>query len=128
MTVIEKANELGLMLKESAEFERLQKAQDAQMADTEAQLMLMNYNKKRDELVAKAQKLDITKEEMQDIRNEMEQEFAKLNQNANIVEFIEAMQQFNEMMEQVNQIVTSYVYPQQQGGCDGSCGSCGGCH
>lgn len=128
MTVIEKANELGLMLKESAEFNRLQKAQEAQMADTDAQLMLMNYNKKRDELVARASKENITKDEMQAIRNEMEAEFNKLNQNAKIVEFIEAMQQFNEMMEQVNQIVTSYVYPKHSDGCNGSCDSCGGCH
>ncbi len=128
MTVVEKANELGLMLKESAEFKRLQKAQEAQMADTDSQLMLMNYNRKRDELVARASKENITKDEMQEIRNEMEAEFNKLNQNAKIVEFIEAMQQFNEMMEQVNQIVTSYVYPKHSDGCNGSCESCGGCH
>lgn len=128
MTVIEKANELGLLLKESAEFVRLQKAQEEQMADTDAQLMLMNYNKKRDELVARASKENITKDEMQAIRNEMETEFNKLNQNAKIVEFINAMQHFNEMMEQVNQIVTSYVYPKHSDCCDGSCGSCGGCH
>ena len=89
MTVIEKANELGLLLKESAEFVRLQKAQEEQMADTDAQLMLMNYNKKRDELVARASKENITKDEMQAIRNEMETEFNKLNQNAKIVDLEE---------------------------------------
>jgi len=127
MTVVEKANELGLMLKESQEFIRLQKAQEEQHADMDAQLLLMNYNRKRDELVKRAQKENITKDEMQEIRNEMEAEYSKLTKNSKIVEFIDAMQQFNEMMEQVNNIVTSYVYPKEEG-CSGSCSTCGGCH
>ena len=127
MTVVDKANELGMMLKESSEYVRLQKAQEAQQKDTDAQLLLMNYNRKRDTLMVRAQKENITKEEMQEIRNELQEEFNKLNQNANIVEFIEAMQQFNEMMDQVNHIVSSYVSPHEEG-CNGSCGSCGGCH
>ena len=128
MSVIEKANELGLALKESQEFVRLQKAQEEQHADMDAQLLLMNYNRNRDELVKKASKADITKDEMQEIRNEMEAEYTKLTKNPKIVEFIDAMQQFNEMMDQVNKIVTSYVYPQHEEGCNGSCSSCGGCH
>ena len=127
MTVVDKANELGMMLKESSEYVRLQKAQVAQQSDTDAQLLLMNYNRKREELVKRAQKENITKDEMQEIRNEMQAEFDKLNQNANIVEFIDAMQQFNEMMDQVNHIVASYVSPHEEG-CNGSCSSCGGCH
>ncbi len=127
MSVIEKANELGLSLKESQEFIRLEKAQAAQHADMDAQFLLMNYNRNRDELVKKASKPDITKDEMQEIRNEMEAEYTKLTKNANIVEFIDAMQQFNEMMDNVNKIVASYVYPKEEG-CSGSCSTCGGCH
>ena len=60
--------------------------------------------------------------------NEMEKEIDKLNQNKNIAEFMEAMQAFNDMMEQVNGIVGSYIAPPQEDGCSGNCSSCGGCH
>lgn len=129
MNVFEKAHELGNMLAESAEFTRLQKAQEAQSADPEASLVLMNYNRKREELIKKASEPGISNEKMQEIRNEMEKEIDKLNKNKSIAEFMEALHEFNEMMDGVNGIVTSYVSPKQEGGCsaNGCSGDCGSC-
>lgn len=128
MNVFEKAHELGTMLADSEEFKRLAKAKEAQSADGDASLVLMNYNRKREELIKQASEPGISNERMQEIRNEMEKEIDKLNSNKNIAEFMEAMQAFNDMMEGVNSIVTSYISPQQEGGCSGNCSSCGGCH
>lgn len=128
MKVYEKAHELGTMLAESEEFKRLCTAREAQSADGEASLVLMNYNRRREQLIQEASDPNITNEKMQEIRNEMEKEIDKLNQNKNIAEFMEAMEGFNTMMEQVNAIISSYIAPPQEGGCSGNCGSCGGCH
>lgn len=128
MNVYEKAHELGTLLADSAEFKRLTAAKEAQSADGEASLVLMNYNRKREQLIKEASEPGISNERMQEIRNEMEKEIDKLNQNKNIAEFMEAMQAFNDMMEQVNGIVGSYIAPPQEDGCSGNCGSCGGCH
>ena len=128
MDVFEKAHELGTMLAESGEYKRLNKAKEAQSADGDAALILMNYNRKREELIKQASEPGISNERMQEIRNEMEKEINKLNANKNIAEFMEAMQAFNDMMDGVNGIVASYISPKQEGGCSGNCGSCGGCH
>ena len=128
MDVFEKAHELGTMLAESEEYKRLNKAKEAQSADGDAALILMNYNRKREELIKQASEPGISNERMQEIRNEMEKEINKLNANKNIAEFMEAMQAFNDMMDGVNGIVASYISPKQEGGCSGNCGSCGGCH
>ena len=128
MKVYEKAHELGTMLAESDEFKRLCAAKEAQSADGEASLVLMNYNRRREQLIKEASDPNITNEKMQEIRNEMEKEIDKLNKNKNIAEFMEAMQGFNEMMEQVNGIISSYIAPPSEDGCSGNCGSCGGCH
>ena len=128
MDVFEKAHELGAMLAQSKEYERLNKAKEAQSADGDAALVLMNYNRKREELIKQASEPGISNERMQEIRNEMEKEINKLNANKNIAEFMEAMQAFNDMMDGVNGIVASYISPKQEGGCSGNCGSCGGCH
>jgi len=130
MSIIEKAKELGQILAESNEFVRMRTAEQAQQADTDAQLLLMGYNQKRTELMMQAQKEDITPDEMQAIRTEMESEFNKLNTNASIVEYIESMQDFNNLMQQVNGAISYYVSPQQEeDGCGGECSGCGGgCH
>jgi len=128
MNVFEKAHELGTMIAESDTFKRLNDAREAQSKDGEASLVLMNYNRKREQLIKEAAEPDISNERMQEIRNEMEREVEKLNNNKSIAEFMEAMQEFNDMMEQVNAIVGSYINPAEEGGCSGNCGSCGGCH
>lgn len=128
MNVFEKAHELGTMIAESEEFKRVNEAREAQTADGDAALVLMNYNRKRDQLIKEASEPGISNERMQEIRNEMEKEVDKLNNNKTIAEFMEAMQAFNDMMDQVNGIVASYINPKDEGGCSGNCGSCGGCH
>ena len=128
MNVFEKAHELGTMIAESDTFKRLNDAREAQSKDGEASLVLMNYNRKREQLIKEAAEPDISNERMQEIRNEMEREVEKLNNNKSIAEFMEAMQEFNDMMEQVNAIVGSYINPAEEGGCSGNCSSCGGCH
>lgn len=128
MNVFEKAHELGLMITESEQFKKVTETREAQTADGEAALALMNYNRKREQLIKEASEPGISNERMQEIRNEMEREIEKLNSNKAIADFMEAMQTFNDMMDQINAIVASYINPGQEGGCSGNCGSCGGCH
>ena len=128
MNVFEKAHELGLMITESEEFKKVNETREAQSADGEAALVLMNYNRKRDQLIKEASEPGISNERMQEIRNEMEKEVDKLNNTKAIADFMEAMQNFNDMMDQINAIVASYINPAEEGGCSGNCGSCGGCH
>ena len=91
MNVFEKAHELGAMIAESAEFKKVNEAREAQTADNDAALVLMNYNRKRDQLIKEASDPDISNERMQEIRNEMEREVDKLNNNKTIADFMEAM-------------------------------------
>ena len=128
MNVFEKAHELGLMITESEEFKKVNETREAQSADGEAALVLMNYNRKRDQLIKEASEPGISNERMQEIRNDMEKEVDKLNNTKAIADFMEAMQNFNDMMDQINAIVASYINPAEEGGCSGNCGSCGGCH
>ena len=96
MNVFEKAHELGAMIAESAEFKKVNEAREAQSADNDAALVLMNYNRKRDQLIKEASDPEISNERMQEIRNEMEREVDKLNNNKTIADFMEAMQAFND--------------------------------
>lgn len=126
--ILEKARELGIMIAESGEFEKLKIAEERQLADPEAQKLMMEYANKRDELANKAQSPDITKEEFEEIKNQMQAEFEKMCVNENVKAYLDASTAFSNMINQVNTIIGYFVKGGDSGGCSGNCSSCGGCH
>jgi len=127
--IIEKARELGKMLSESDECKALKGAEELQLADPEAQELMMEYANKREELGQRASAENLTKEDFENIQKEADEAFKKLLTNANIKRYIEASGAFKTLVDQVNAIIAFYVKGEEQsGGCSGNCSSCGGCH
>ena len=56
------------MVAECEEFKRFQEADKAQKEDEDAQVLLVAYNYKRSQLMQKAAKPDVTREEMLEIK------------------------------------------------------------
>ncbi len=128
MTIIEKTQELGQMIIESEEYTAMQKAEMRQTADEEAMNLIAEYNRKRADFMHRLQDPETTPEEVDKIRKQMDEEYSILTQNQCISEYIEAMQNFNNLMNQVNGIIAYYVNGQRSGDCSGNCSSCSGCH
>ena len=126
--ILEKAKELGIMIAESGEFEKLKIAEERQLADPEAQKLMMEYATKRDELAQKAQAPDTTKEEFEAIKDEMQKEFEKMCENENVKAYLDASNAFSNLINQVNSIIGYFVKGGEESGCSGNCSSCGGCH
>lgn len=127
--IIEKARELGQMLSESDEFKVLKGAEEMQLADPDAQELMMEYATVRERLGNRASAEGVSKEDLEDIQREAQQAFEKLMTNANIKRYIDASQSFKTLVDQVNAIIAFYVKGEEQsGGCSGNCSSCGGCH
>ncbi len=126
--ILEKAKELGMMIAESGEFEKLKIAEERQLADPEAQKLMMEYANARDELTKKASSPDITKEEFESIRKDMQAEFEKICANENIKAYLDANEAFSNMINQVNSIIGYFVKGGDAGGCSGNCSGCSGCH
>ena len=126
--ILQKAKELGIMIAESGEFEMLKIAEERQLADPEAQKLMMEYATKRDELANKAQSPDISKEEFEEIRNQMQVEFEKMCVNENVKAYLEASNTFSNLINQVNSIIGYFVKGGEESGCAGNCSSCKGCH
>ena len=127
--IIEKARELGQMLSECDEFKALKGAEEMQLADTDAQALMMEYANTRDALSKRAAAENVTKEDFESIQKEAEEAFNKLLTNANIKRYIDASSAFKTLVDQVNAIIAYYVKGEEQGGsCSGNCSSCGGCH
>lgn len=127
--IIEKARELGQMIADSDEMKALKGAEEMQLADPDAQELMMEYANKRDEISARASDPNMTKEGFEEIQKEMEAAFQKLMTNANIKRYIEANKEFKTLIDQVNAIIAYYVKGEEQSGsCSGNCSSCGGCN
>ena len=127
--IIEKARELGQMLSECDEYKALKGAEDLQLADPDAQQLMMEYATVRERLGQRASKEGATKEELESVQKEAQEAFEKLMTNANIKRYVEASQTFKTLIDQVNAIIAYFVKGEEQsGGCSGNCSNCGGRH
>ena len=123
MTITELANKLGEALENSAEFIRMKDAERAQDNDAEACEMLLNFNASRESISRRAR----DGEDVATLRAETQAENEKLMQNEVIAEYLEAMHEFNRLMQSVNGIISSYIAPEGQGCGSGGCAGCSGC-
>lgn len=131
--IFEKTRELGQALLESEIYQTMKAAEDKALQNAEAAETMGAY------LELRKQVQDLLATENPDpaalkrLSDEMDQKQEKLNLIDDIVELTKARNDFSGLIAQVNQvlqfIVTGKMDEPEQGGCSGSCASCGGgCH
>ena len=128
--IIDKAQQLGCMIAESEERIRLSQASDKMNADEEAVKLLTTYNSNRQEAAEKLRGKNPSQEELDEFKNYVQEEFEKIVKNPLISEYIEASQEFDNMVNQVNAVLSYFITGQEsaEGTCSGNCSGCSGCH
>ena len=124
MNVIEKARELGAMLQESEEMKAYKDAEAAQKADEASQAAMSEFNLNRLNLARDMQNGKISREDAVAKNNEAYEELLKKAPLIN--DYVEKKKVFDNLVNQVNQIINFYITG-STGGCSGSCSSCSGC-
>ena len=104
MEILDMARQLGEAIRDSEIMSRVKAAEQAQQNDAEAQKLIGEYNLARMQLAQRAQKEDITKEEMEEIQKALSAEFEKLTKNAVISEFLESRAALDAIVNQVEQL------------------------
>ncbi|MBC7765354.1 MAG: YlbF family regulator [Hyphomonadaceae bacterium] len=123
--ILKTAQELGVMIATSDTFLRFQKAEEAHNSDAEALALVEEYNVFRESLMQKIRSEQPDEQAMNDFRNQLQEKFQEVQKNAIIAEYVESKKGFDELNEQVMNLIASTT----SGGCDsGSCSSCSGCH
>lgn len=132
--IIEKAQELGLALSESAEFCRMMEAKAAMDKNEPIQHMMRDYTQKREDIVGLMEGEEADKGEMMDLSRQLDEIQNALVTHPVFVEMMEAQQGFQALMQQVNRTIAACIgmddpdlSEAQEGGCSGSCASCAGC-
>ncbi len=127
--IIEKAQELGTLIAESAEKARATEAADRMNNDEEAVMLLQTYNENRKAALEKMRGTNPSKEELQEFKAYVQAEFEKIAGNKLISEYIEANKEFDMLVQQVNAVLSYFITGQEEesGGCSGNCSGCSGC-
>ena len=126
MTVIEKANELGQLIRECDEMKALTAAEEAQAKDDAAQELIKEFNLKRMNLARDLQEGKMTQEDAIKANNEAFEEM--VSKSESIKAYVEAKKKFDNLLNGVNNIINLYITGEQAGGCTHDCHSCKGCH
>ena len=128
MNILEQAQKLGQAILETPEYQRFATAQKAQIEDEEATRQIQNYNDLRRNFALQIQNTNPPEEEIQKIRATLQEEFHKLRQNPIINEYIEANEEYSQLVENINGIINMYALGKEGGSCSGGCSSCSGCN
>lgn len=135
MDIIQMARDLGAAVQESPEYKRINTAKEANDKDVELQNMIEVFNMTRAKLSAEMQKEDKSDEKIAEYDKELKEVYTKVMGNKNMLEFNEAKQDIDNLMNQINNILIASVNGDDPQNCDaepqscgGSCSSCSGCH
>lgn len=134
MKLIEMAREMGKEIQASDEYKKLKEAQTACDNDAALQDGIGKFNLKRLELNEVMQKEERDDKKLQALNEELQNIYTDVMGNSNMMAYNIAKQEIDEVMQQVNAILTMCVNGEDPEtceiptGCSGSCSSCGGCH
>lgn len=125
--IYEKARELGMMIAESNEMKHFKAMEVVFEGDPKAQEVLNHYQKRREEITKKVHEQQLSPETLKGFQEELQACMAQLVENKVVNDYLEAKSALNNLVTQVNTIM-SYCIEGEQSGCSGSCSSCSGCH
>ncbi|MBQ6824199.1 MAG: YlbF family regulator [Clostridia bacterium] len=122
--IIEKTKELGAMLQASAQVQRYNAAKAAYEADEAVQKLVHEYNLQRMNMM----NADGDEARMAELEARIKEIYEQVMASASMTEMQAASQALNELLNQVNGVITFYVTGEEPSSCTHDCSTCGGCH
>ena len=134
MDVISMARELGKAIQQDERFIRYAKARLANDNDADLQAAIGNFNIKRMELEKAASQENKDEEKIKALNEELRKSYGEIMASEVMVEYNTAKALLDQLMNEVNTIITKSLDGEDpatcetDAGCTGSCATCGGCH
>lgn len=127
----EKATDLGLALSNTEEFKRVQQAKAAMDSDSHVNSLMEQYTQKQEQMVTMLENEDGDGMTVSAIAKEIEDIQTELMNDPVFTEMMEAQNQFANVMNDVNRIISAYINlgdeTEESSGCSGNCSGCSGC-
>lgn len=122
--IIEKTKELGALLQASAQVQRYNAAKAAYEADEDVQKLVKEYNLQRMNMMNAGD--DETR--MAELEERVKGIYNQVVASASMIEMQAAGQALQELLNQVNGVISFYVTGEEPNSCTHDCSTCGGCH
>ncbi|MCL6477557.1 MAG: YlbF family regulator [Peptococcaceae bacterium] len=124
MSILQKARELGEEIATSIELEEMKDAEIAMMGDAEARKLVEEFNAKQKKFMeAKASGRELTDDQIKEVED-LEK---RVLENPLIVDFFRKQQNFERIIEEINEIISAAIAGESPGCSDDCCSSCSGC-
>ena len=126
--IIEKAKELGAMLQASEQMKRYNASKLAFEADEEVQNLVKEYNLQRMNMMNVSEEEDADGSRMAELEERIKAIYEKVMAAPTMVEMQAAGQALQELVGQINGVISFYVSGEEPTSCTHDCSTCGGCH
>ena len=128
MTIEELAAELGKTIKEDKRVAELNAARDAFDADMNLQTWLREYEVQQQALQEQAEQSDPDRLLIAKMQGRVDELYKLILNSEVFARLSDAQSAVNELMENVNNIITYNITGELPQSCTHDCSSCGGCH
>ncbi len=125
MSILEKAHALGQEIAVSKELNDMKEAEHELMHDEAAQKIVLEFNEKQKSFMAMQQQGQELSESQKAEVKDLEE---RMLENPLIHRFFQAQQDFEKVLEEINNIISQAISGGEQHSCsDDCCTSCSGC-
>lgn len=134
MDIIEKTRELGKMIQQDERYKAYFMAKDKNDKDEDLQALIGEFNLKRVDLNMEMSKDEKDAEKLKDLDTEIKELYGKIIANPNMEAFNDAKNAMDELLSQINNIITMSANGENpetcgtQIDCSGGCSGCSGCN
>ena len=125
--IIEKAKELGLLLKDSTIVKEFVAAKAAYESDKQMQELLGQFNLHKMTIAMLSKQENPDEARIEEHEQKLNDVYDKIMESDLMVAFQEKSHRVDTIVGNINSILNLYVSGDNPSGCSGSCATCGGC-
>ena len=133
-TILKATQDLGSLLRDSAEFDAMQKQEEIALADSDLQGLYREYSLLRQNMQQEETESEPDHGAIEALTLEIGRLEQTLSQNDSLAVLNKSREGFNRLMQEVNDVLENTLNPKQEsdefedGGCgSGGCAGCSGC-
>lgn len=126
--IIEKAKELGALLQSSEQIQKYNAAKAAYDQDEEVQKLAQEFNLHRMTMMSLSEAEDQDSDRIAEIEERIKAVYEKIMANEKMIAMQQTAKSVEELMAQVNGVISFYVTGEEPTSCTHDCSTCGGCH
>jgi cell fate (sporulation/competence/biofilm development) regulator YlbF (YheA/YmcA/DUF963 family) len=123
--VLLQAEQLGEAILESEEYIAMRLAEQAVIDNDDAQKLVQTYSERKDAFQAELAKKPMDQEAIAKAGSAVKETEKQLTDNELISNMLTKKNEYSDMMQEVNSIISRVVNGESEGGCSGSCEGCG---